>query len=158
MKTRRLVRGVLVCAAVGAVAVGVSAGHLLRAEAPTTAQAAAQAPAPATVDQEGRTLFTTYCASCHGTSARGDGPVASSLRVRPTDLTQFAAKNGGVFPAARTGRIIDGRDVGAHGNPDMPVWGRVFRSSQGPGAADAQTKARVAAIVRYLESIQERSS
>ena len=154
MKTKRLTSALIACVAVGSAAVSLSASRPPRATAP----ASAQVPAPATVDQEGRALFTTYCASCHGVSARGDGPIPSSLRVRPADLTQFAAKNGGVFPAAKTGRIIDGRGVGAHGNPDMPVWGRVFRSSQGAVDANAQAKARVAAIVRFLESIQERSS
>ena len=158
MNTRRLTSALMACVAVGSAAVSLSADPLARAGVSPSAHAVAQAPPPTTVDQEGRALFATYCASCHGVSARGDGPIASSLRVRPGDLTQFAAKNGGVFPAAKTGRIIDGRDVGAHGNPDMPVWGRVFRSSQGAVDANAQAKARVAAIVRFLESIQERSS
>ena len=28
-------------------------------------------------------LFKTYCATCHGTSARGDGPLAGSMRRKP---------------------------------------------------------------------------
>ena len=151
-----MTRGSLTIALIAAAAMTSMAGRLTAGRLP--AGAPAQARAAATVDEEGRALFGTYCASCHGVAARGDGPVAASLRVHPPDLTQFAAKNGGVFPAARTARIIDGRDVGAHGNPDMPVWGRVFRSSQGTADANASAKARVAAIVRYLESIQERSS
>ena len=62
---------------------------------------------------EGRQLFVKYCASCHGTSARGDGPAAEALRVKPADLTQFAARNSGLFPVERTRRMIDGRDPGA---------------------------------------------
>ena len=76
---------------------------------------------------EGRQLFVTYCASCHGTSGHGDGPAADILRVRPANLTQLAWRNGAVFPTARTERVIDGRDVGAHGNPAMPVWGDAFK-------------------------------
>ncbi len=137
-------------AAILAAVVALSVGSMSGA-APQRAQA------PALVEREGLVLFTEHCASCHGTSARGDGPVSQALRVRPTDLTQLAAKNGGVFPAARTERIIDGRDVGAHGNPDMPVWGRAFRT--GPGVTtNAQVQARIAAIVRYLAAIQERAS
>ena len=120
---------------------GVSAAHLQRRD---------------TVgDLDGRLLFTTNCASCHGTSARGDGPVASALRVPPTDLTKLAAGNGNVFPSAKAHRIIDGRDVGPHGNPDMPVWGTAFKRSP-DGPTEAEVKARIGAIVRYLESIQER--
>jgi mono/diheme cytochrome c family protein len=135
-------------AAAGLAVGGLSAAH--------PQKAGAVVALPAAADEDGRALFMTYCASCHGASARGDGPVALSLRVRPADLTQFAAKNGGVFPAARTQRIIDGRDVGAHGNPDMPVWGRAFRTLPGSDTVE-HVKARIAAIVRYLESIQERA-
>jgi mono/diheme cytochrome c family protein len=144
MSTRQFASALLMLAAVGVAAVVISAANRQKPDG------------AASGDQDGPALYATYCASCHGSSARGDGPVAQALRVRPADLTQFAAKNGGVFPAARTQRIIDGRDVGAHGNPDMPVWGRVFRSSVG-GDATEQIRARIAAIVRYLESIQERA-
>lgn len=104
---------------------------------------------------DGRGLFVANCASCHGTSGTGNGPVAASLRVRPGDLTKLAAANGNTFPSARTQRIIDGREVGAHGNPDMPVWGTAFKMTRG-GPSEEEIKARIAAIVRYLESIQER--
>lgn len=104
---------------------------------------------------DGRVLYMTHCASCHGTSARGDGPVADSLRRRPSDLTQLAKANGGAFPSAKAQRIIDGREVGAHGSVEMPVWGDAFRRTlAGDTAAIA---ARIAALVRYLESIQERA-
>jgi len=103
----------------------------------------------------GSDLFHTYCASCHGSSARGDGPAADAMRVRPPNLTQLASRNGGVFPAARTQRIVDGRDVGAHGTADMPVWGDAFKRHD--GLDEAGVKARIETILRYLESIQERT-
>src|SRR5262245_51926027 len=53
--------------------------------------------------------YQTYCASCHGESGRGDGPVAEFLALTPADLTNLARKNGGTFPAARLAQIIDGR-------------------------------------------------
>jgi mono/diheme cytochrome c family protein len=115
-----------------------------------------QAVAPnARSDRDGHVLYTTHCASCHGTGARGDGPVAGSLRVPPADLTQLAARNGGTFPRAKAQRVVDGRDVGAHGNPDMPVWGDAFRRH---GLTDQQSTARIEAIVGYLESIQARGA
>lgn len=104
---------------------------------------------------DGRALFQANCASCHGVSGTGDGPVAPSLRSKPSNLTKLAAGNGNIFPSARTARIIDGRDVGAHGNPEMPVWGTAFKMTRG-GPSEDEIKARIAAIVRYLESIQER--
>lgn len=79
----------------------------------------------------------------------------AAQRQRPPDLTQFSARNGGVFPAVKLARIIDGRDIVAHGNPEMPVWGNAFRSSRERPAEDV-VKVRIGAIVRFLETIQMR--
>jgi mono/diheme cytochrome c family protein len=105
----------------------------------------------------GAQAFRTYCASCHGTSARGDGPLAVQLRRTPPDLTTFTQRNGGVFPSARLTRIIDGRDVVSHGDREMPVWGDAFKVTRG-GLSEDAVKARIAAIVRYLQAIQERAA
>ncbi len=113
-----------------------------------------QVPSTAPGDA-GSQLFRTYCASCHGTSARGDGPLAEQLRRMPPDLTQFTKRNGGMFPSERVYRIIDGRDVPSHGDREMPVWGDVFRMVPG-GSGPGGVKARIDAVVRYLEGIQER--
>ena len=101
---------------------------------------------------EDAALFRTYCASCHGTHGRGDGPVAGELRKLPPDLTAFAKRNGGIFPTDRVRQIVDGRGPSAHGDRDMPVWGDAFRVRNGlnPEAVEA----RINAIVRYLEKIQ----
>jgi mono/diheme cytochrome c family protein len=106
--------------------------------------------------ENGRALFTTYCASCHGIHASGDGPMASALRSHPTNLTQYTVKNHGLFPAERLRRIIDGTDqtVRSHGSMEMPVWGDAFRKRQGLSREEAD--ARIEAIVRYLGAIQER--
>ena len=107
-------------------------------------------------DDPGARLFMTHCASCHGREGRGAGPVTSALRHEPPDLTRYTARNGGVFPRERVYRIIDGRDIPAHGDRSMPVWGDAF--SRRDGLSDAATKARVDAIVRYLQAIQERGA
>jgi len=39
---------------------------------------------------EGQALYSTYCASCHGDSGKGDGPVGLTLNPRPADLRQHA--------------------------------------------------------------------
>ena len=46
----------------------------------------------------GRDSFEFYCASCHGTTGKGDGPIASALKVSPSDLTSLARRNRGAFP------------------------------------------------------------
>jgi mono/diheme cytochrome c family protein len=104
------------------------------------------------VNDLGAQLFRTHCASCHGTTGHGDGPLAVQMRRTPPDLTQFTRRNGGVFPGERVYRIVDGRDVSSHGDREMPVWGDIFKLGSSGGAV----KARIDAIVRYLAGIQER--
>jgi mono/diheme cytochrome c family protein len=106
---------------------------------------------------DGAELFKAYCASCHGTAATGHGPAAPTLRHVPPDLTLLSKKNGGMFPAARVHRIIEGRDVLSHGDRDMPVWGDAFGTTR-EGRSQETADARIAAIVRYLESIQQRTA
>jgi len=36
----------------------------------------------------GKALFEANCASCHGTSGKGDGPVGAALNPPPRDFTQ----------------------------------------------------------------------
>lgn len=101
----------------------------------------------------GRYLYRTYCAVCHGRTARGDGPLADQMKKPPPELTRYAQRNGGVYPSAMVARIIDGRNpLPGHGGPDMPVWGDVFKA--GRGATEADVKARIDALVKYLESLQ----
>jgi mono/diheme cytochrome c family protein len=115
-----------------------------------------QEPTSASNDLGAR-LFRAHCATCHGTTARGDGPVASQLRRTPPDLTQYTARNGGVFPSEQVKRIIDGRDVGSHGTTEMPIWGDAFRRSR-DGLTEASAEGRIEAITRYLRTIQQRSA
>ena len=104
----------------------------------------------------GARLFRIHCATCHGESARGNGPMAALLRRPPTDLTRFTAGNGGVFPNERLRRVIDGRDVPSHGPGDMPVWGDIFRRTT--GGDDAAARERIDALLAFLESIQSRAA
>lgn len=36
----------------------------------------------------GKTTFDTNCASCHGTSGKGDGPVGAALQPAPRDFSK----------------------------------------------------------------------
>ncbi|MYL24338.1 c-type cytochrome [Halomonas alkaliantarctica] len=40
--------------------------------------------------ETGGQLYMTHCASCHGESGRGDGPVANSLDTQPTNIAAFS--------------------------------------------------------------------
>ena len=112
---------------------------------------------PSHSGESGAAMFRTYCASCHGADGRGAGPMTTQLRRQPPSLTSFAVRNGGVFPSERVRRIIDGRDIAAHGSFEMPVWGDAFKRTR-EGLSEATAAARIDAIVRYLDSIQERAT
>lgn len=126
---------------------------VLATGATTAGPAAAQ-----TAAMTGDYLFRTYCAACHGVSAKGDGPLADSMRRRPSDLTEIAKRNKGVFPADEVFRIIDGRQpVRGHGGPDMPVWGDTFARAEG-GSVPGVVEARIKALVAYLQGIQTKTA
>jgi mono/diheme cytochrome c family protein len=119
----------------------------------STAAAAGVAPQSG---YSGSTDFQAYCASCHGTTAKGDGALAKSLPKRPPDLTQLAKRNNDVFPEARVFKTIDGRSPGSsHSGADMPMWGDVFAKSADSIGPEA-TAARITALVKYLDTIQEK--
>ena len=71
------------------------------AETPAATEGAApsgQAAAPAGADlAAGQQVFATNCATCHGAQGAGDGPAASALNPRPTNLAEGPFKHGGDF-------------------------------------------------------------
>src|SRR6476620_3229953 len=103
----------------------------------------------------GQDLFSFYCATCHGSDARGNGPVAVVLKSPPNDLTRLARRNGGSFPRVRVVQFIAGGGTtlrGAHGSTEMPVWGPIFRALD--PSDERLVLIRIENIVQYLESIQ----
>jgi mono/diheme cytochrome c family protein len=118
---------------------------LALAIAPVTAYSASS--------QMGAGLYRQYCAVCHGPHGEGDGPLTDVLRVKPTDLTKLGRKSPGKFPELRVMNIIRGDpDVPAHGNRQMPMWGRVFLDDSG-GHPDI-VQIRIYAVLKYIEEIQ----
>jgi len=102
---------------------------------------------------QGRALFLRYCATCHGLTAEGNGPVARALKTPPTNLRLLSDLYGNPLQEDKVARAIDGRaEVEAHGPRDMPVWGERF-SAESHGD-ERQVKARIAKLVAYLQSIQ----
>jgi mono/diheme cytochrome c family protein len=112
-------------------------------------------PITPTSPASGQEMYKTYCAVCHGTDAKGNGPAAEALKVPPTDLTALAGKNGGKYPAMKVAAIIRGEDVlAAHGSKEMPIWGHLFRSIS--GGHESEVHQRVANLNQYLESLQKK--
>jgi mono/diheme cytochrome c family protein len=110
-------------------------------------------PAKATSPASGKEMFNAYCASCHGTDAKGGGPAASVLKVPPADLTLLAKNNGGKYPAMKVSSALNGTaELAAHGNKEMPVWGPIFFNMS--GGSSGQVLQRVSNLSKYIESLQ----
>ncbi len=108
----------------------------------------------------GKREFDANCASCHGASGKGNGPVSDLLKKSPPDLTSLAKSNGGVLPIARLYDVIEGSGVQAHGSRDMPVWGRDYRIQAGehygevPYDPEAYVRVHILMLLDYLNRIQ----
>jgi len=120
----------------------------------------AQKRAPETTQEKqlldsfkGPELFKAYCATCHGRDAKGNGPMAASLRIPPADLTRISARNGGTFPFLQVQKIISGEEQSpaTHGTREMPVWGPIF--SEVSWDQDLG-RVRIYSLATYLEAIQ----
>jgi mono/diheme cytochrome c family protein len=120
-----------------------------------TSPAKADPATPLIQSIQGPDLFRAYCSSCHGTDAKGGGPMTASLKVKPSDLTKISAHNGGTFPRMKIERIISGEEQPAtgHGSSAMPVWGPIF--SQVTTDVDLG-RVRIDNLARYLASIQQK--
>jgi cytochrome c1 len=112
-------------------------------------------PIQKTSPADGKQMFTNYCAPCHGVDGRGHGPVASSLRVSPTDLSILTATNHGKFPEIHLVSVLRfGLDKPAHGTAEMPVWGPVLSSFNRGNSIEVDQ--RTSNLVQYLHSLQVR--
>jgi len=104
---------------------------------------------------DGRLLFRAYCAACHGTDGKGNGPAASSLKTPPPDLTLISRRNGGKFPTLSVQKTISGEGVvtSPHGSREMPVWGPIFWQI----AWDQDLgNVRIYNLTKYIESLQQK--
>ena len=90
---------------------------------------------PAAPIERGRELYQNNCANCHGSTGKGDGPLAGALQPRPVDLTIHVPQH----PDAQLREWIE------NGVPRtaMPAWKGQF------------TEDEVQAIVNYLRQLAE---
>ena len=81
---------------------------------------------------EGEKLYRFYCAQCHGTEGKGDGPnVTGDFPVDPRDFTQTAEMNK-LSDADLKNVILDGGPA-VDKSPLMPPWGKTLTSEQVDG-------------------------
>ena len=90
------------------------------------ALAAPPAPAP-----NGAALYSSDCASCHGSAGKGDGPAAKALAAKPPDLTKSRANQQRIESIVRDGL------------QHCPSW----KASMSEG--------EIAAVAAYAKSLQK---
>jgi mono/diheme cytochrome c family protein len=109
----------------------------------------------------GKQEYLNSCAVCHGTTGKGEGPLASELKTRPSDLTHLDKVS--IFPILYG--IIDGRRIVAfHGPREMPVWGDRYRERAAeltagnatPEEQEEFTRGRILALIGYIYTLQEK--
>lgn len=83
-------------------------------------------PLPADMEtiQAGEKIFIANCASCHGETGKGDGPVSRALLPKPSDLSLVAAS---VTDAYLYWRIAEG---GGEKNSSMPAWKSILTADE----------------------------
>ena len=110
----------------------------------------------------GAQMFKEYCAVCHGPAGKGDGPVATALKVPPPDLTTLAQRHDGKFPDDYVSNVLkNGVQNPAHGSGEMPVWGPIFDTMNRwktlcPGMDETPVTLRITNLTNYLKSIQKK--
>jgi len=110
-------------------------------------------PAKSSNPASGAEMYKQYCAVCHGTGGKGDGPAASALKIPPPDLTTLAKRHDGKFPDDYVATVLrNGAKNPAHGTAEMPIWGPIFGTmSQGD---EGQVSLRISNLTKYLKSLQ----
>jgi mono/diheme cytochrome c family protein len=115
-------------------------------------------PVNKTASNDGKQMYSNYCAPCHGVDGRGHGPVAPALKVQPTDLTILSKDNLGKFPDSHIATVLQfGAEMpshgSAHGSAEMPVWGPILGNMSRSNSA-AEKQQRISNLTQYLKTIQ----
>lgn len=101
----------------------------------------------------GAQMYQSYCASCHGTQGKGNGPAVEFLKTPPPDLTRLALMNGGEYPDAV---VLAKLRLSPHSEREaslrMPDWDHLFRSLD---PDRSQVSLRTYNLTTYIQSLQE---
>jgi mono/diheme cytochrome c family protein len=91
--------------------------------------------------QQGKILYTKYCAICHGDQGKGDGFNAYNLDPKPRDFTDPRAM-AGIDDATMLATITEG-GKGVNKSPLMPAWG---------GRMD---KLEIQYVIEYVKALEK---
>ena len=80
----------------------------------------------AAAPEDGKVVYLTNCASCHGESAKGDGPAAISLDPKPQNLADTV---GNISDGYLFWRISEGGMM-APFHSVMPAWKTILSEDQ----------------------------
>ncbi len=107
-------------------------------------------PVGQTSPADGKQMYTSYCAPCHGVDGRGHGPAASALKVAPTDLSNLAVSHKGKFPETHLVTVL--RFGVEHPSAEMPVWHQIFARMN--NMSPMIREQRTTNLVTYLRTLQ----
>ncbi len=138
-----MTRGVSAALLVAALTLGCS-GADQDAEPPPVAELPSHSPDPAALEPvadapgggtgqqasgaDGASLYALYCASCHGASGDGDGPVAQALEPQPARHSDGAYMNG--LSDDYLLRVIAEGGAAVGKSPLMAPWGGTLNEAQ----------------------------
>lgn len=122
----------------------------------TAQQTTVRMPVTATHANDGKQMFTSYCAPCHGLDGRGHGRTAAELKFAPADLSVLSRNHHGAYPAEHLVAVLQlGSQNHALGSDEMPVWGPIFiKMDQPAGNAPNMEALRISNLVHYVETLQ----
>lgn len=87
----------------------------------------------------GKQAYAVFCASCHGSTGKGDGPAAAALPTKPRSLSDASYMN--TLTDQHLFKVIKEGGPSVGKSPLMPAWG---------GQLDDQQVWNVVAYVRNL--------
>ena len=113
-------------------------------------------PVDRTPASDGKAMYVSYCAPCHGVDGQGKGPVASSLKTQPANLALLSRSNQGKYPMNHVLAVLNfGVNTPAHGTDVMPIWGPMLGRMNDKLAFEQQERTlRINNLVRYMEALQ----
>jgi mono/diheme cytochrome c family protein len=103
----------------------------------------------------GAYLYRAFCATCHGETGKGDGPVADIADRRPADLTILRRNNGGTYPRDRVLRVLENVEpLPGHQPPAMPNWRNVLKTTE--GGDERVIRTRLEALADHVGTLQQK--